>query len=63
MKIRSLGFPIRSSTNWAVQPQKMVRGLNFRIYKVEDVAELKELISYSTADVRLCFHICKKVFS
>ena len=24
-----LGFPARSSTNWAVQPQVMVRGLNF----------------------------------
>ena len=28
---RSLGFPTRSDTNRAVQPQKMTRGLKFRI--------------------------------
>ena len=27
----SLGFPIRSDTSWAVQPQKMARGLKFQI--------------------------------
>ena len=27
----SPGFPIRSNTDWAVQPQKMVRGLKFQI--------------------------------
>ena len=30
-KKRSSGFPTRSDINWAVQPQKMVRGLKFRI--------------------------------
>ena len=27
----SLGFPTRSDANWAVQPQKMARGLKFQI--------------------------------
>ena len=31
-EIRSSGFPTRSDTNWAVQPQKMTRGLKFRTY-------------------------------
>ena len=30
-----LGFPTSSDTNWAVQPQKMDRGLKFRIYELE----------------------------
>ena len=29
------GFPTRSDTNGAVQPQKMARGLKFGIYVVE----------------------------
>ena len=32
---RYSGFPTRSDTNQAVQPQKMARGLKFRIYKVD----------------------------
>ena len=32
---RYSGFPTRSDTNQAVQLQKMARGLQFRIYKVE----------------------------
>ena len=59
----------------AVQPQKMVRGLKFRIWIVEGLYYLfrenkgnDQLRSYSTdngaADLRLCFHICKtQVFS
>ena len=35
----SSGFPTRSDTNRAVQPQKMARGLKFRIKEVEDVAK------------------------
>ena len=31
MKNQSFGFLTRSDTNWAVQPQKMARGLKFRI--------------------------------
>ena len=33
----SSAFPTRSDTKRAVQPQKMVRGLKFRIHKVEGV--------------------------
>ena len=71
MKNRYSGFPTRSHTNRAVQPQKMARGLRFRIYVVEGLyyqcSENKgadQLRGYREADLRLCFHICKKpVFS
>ena len=33
----SLGFQTRSDTNWAVQPQKMARGLKFRIFEEEEL--------------------------
>ena len=32
---RTSGIPTRSNTNWAVHPQKIVRGFKFRIYKEE----------------------------
>ena len=65
------GFPTRSHANQAVQPQKMARGLKFRILEVEGLyyphSENKgadQLCSYCAADLRLCFRICKKlVFS
>ena len=71
MKNRSSGFPTRSDTNWAVQPQKMARGLKFRITVVEGLyfpySENKgsdQQGSYGAADLRLCFDICKNlVFS
>ena len=55
----------------SVQPQKMARGLKFRIYEVEGLyypsSENKgadQLHRYCTADLRLGFRICKKpVFS
>ena len=59
-----------SDTNWAVQPQKMVRDLKFRIKEKEGLYYLfsenkgpDQLCSYPTADLRLCFHICKSRFS
>ena len=60
-----------SETNQAVQLQKMVRGLKFRIKKVEGLyypySENKgadQLHRYREADLRLCFRICKMlVFS
>ena len=33
--IKASGFPTRSDTNWAVQPQKITRDLQFQIYEVE----------------------------
>ena len=67
----SSGFPTRSDTNRAVQPQKMARGMKFRIFVVEGLyypcSENKgadQLRMYCAADLRLCFRICKKpVFS
>ena len=65
------GFPTRSDTNQAVQPQKLARDLKFRIKEVEGLyypcSENKgadQLPGYREADLRLCFCICKKpVFS
>ena len=53
--------PTRFDTNRAVQPQKMARGLKFRI-------KIKEGSHYPCsenkgADLHLYFHICKKQFS
>ena len=71
MRNWSSGFPIRSHTNQAVQPQKMSRGLKFRFWKEEGLFYLccenkgaEQLHGYWEADLRLCFHICKMpVFS
>ena len=65
------GFPTKSDTNRAVQPQKMARGLKFRILIVEELhypcgknKGADQLCSYREPDLRLCFHICKyPVFS
>ena len=69
-KKTSSGFPIRSDTNPAVKPQKMVRSLKFPIYEVEGLYYLcsenkgaDQLCGYCTADLRLCFCICKNRFS
>ena len=63
----SLGVPTSSDTNWAVKPQKMARGLIFRIlWKKRDctiyVATPKVLISCAVTvkvDLGVCFLICK----
>ena len=68
---RSSGFPTRSDTNRAVQPQKMARGSKFRIQEVEELyypcsenKDADQLRGYREADLRLCFRICKNpVFS
>ena len=68
---RSSGFPTRSHTNRAVQPEKMVRGMKFRIeeeegwhYPCSENKGADQLRGYREADLRLCFRICKKpVFS
>ena len=69
--MQSSGFPTRSDTNRAVQPQKMTRGLKFRIYVEEGLhypcnenKGADQLRGHREADLRLCFRICKKpVFS
>ena len=69
--VSDLGFPTRSDTNHAVQPQKMARALKLRIYKVQGLYYLcsknkgtDQLRSYCAADLRLCFRICRNpVFS
>ena len=65
----SSGFPTRSDINLAVQPQKMARGLTFRIYEAEELYHLcsknkgtDQLHDYRAADL-ICafvFCICKK---
>ena len=67
----SSGFLTRSNTNQAVQPQKMTRGLKFGFWKQRDCSSIyvgkkgaDQLHDYHTADLPLCFHICKmQVFS
>ena len=64
-------FPTWSDTNRAVQLQKMVRGLKFRIEKVEGFYYLcsenkvaDQPRGYREADLRLCFRIyIKRWFS
>ena len=56
----SSGFPTRSYTNSAVQPQKIAKGLKFRIEGVEGLyyqsSKTKALIICAvTADLLLCF--------
>ena len=71
MRNRSSGFPTRSDTNQAVQPQKIARGLKFWILVVEELHYMcgenkgpDQLHGYHKADLCLCFRICKKpVFS
>ena len=65
------GFPTWSDINMAVQPQKMSRGMKFRIKEVEGLyypcsrnKGADQLHVYREAYLRLCFRICKKpVFS
>ena len=65
------GFPTRSDTNRAVQPQEMDRALKLQIQEVEELyypsSENKgadQLRGYREADLRLCFRIYKMpVFS
>ena len=40
MRRTVFGFPARSDTNRAVNPQKMARGLKVRIYEVEGLYNL-----------------------
>ena len=53
----SLWFLTRSHTNQAIQPQNMARDMKFQI------SEEEGLHYHHTADLRLCFHLCKKRFS
>ena len=62
-----LGFPTRSNTNQAVQPQKMATGLKVFIKKLEGLYYLcsenkgaDQLPGYYIAVLHLCFSICKK---
>ena len=71
MRKPAFWFPTWSDTKQAVQLQKLVRGLKFRIWKVEGLYYLcsenkdaDQLRGYREADLRLCFRISKKpVFS
>ena len=67
--MRKLVFGVsdQDDTNRAVQPQKMASGLKFRIkvkerlyYPYSENKGADQLRSYCAADLRLCFHICKK---
>ena len=58
-------YRTRSDTNWAVQPQKMAKGLNFHILEVERMHYLcsqnigaYQLSGDRAADLCLCFRLC-----
>ena len=61
-----LGFPTRSDTNRAVQPQKLVRGSKFRIQEVEGLyylrSENKGADGNREADLRLFSYMQKAGF-
>ena len=67
----SSGFPTRSDTNGAVQPQKMPSGWKIWVKEIEGLYYLcsenkgaDQLRGYPAPDLRLCFHILQKqVFS
>ena len=72
MRKQVFGVSDKSNTNQAVQPQKMARGLKFRIWEVEglyypyseNIGTDQLRNSYCAADLRFRFHICKmQVFS
>ena len=58
--------PVFGVFDQVVWPQKIARGLTFRIYEVEElyyVAKTKgadQLCSNSAADLRICFRIMQK---
>ena len=60
---RSSGFPTRSDTNRPVQSQNKVRILEILVQVEEELyypsSEKKALITNCTADLILCFRICK----
>ena len=66
MENPTLWFPNKSDTNWPVQLQKQARGLKFWVEVEEELyypsSENKgadQLCSYCTADLRLCFRLCR----
>ena len=61
MRKPTFWFPTRSDTNQAVQPQKIVRGLKFRISVVEGLyypySEKKALISFAVTAKLICVFV------
>ena len=60
----SSGFPTRSGTNWAVLPEKMIRGLKFRNKKEAGIYRSSEnngADQLREDDMRFWFRICKKL--
>ena len=66
MRKQTIWVPTRFDTNRPVQSQKQARNLKFWILEEERLyypcSENKgadQLCSYCTADLRLCFHLCR----
>ena len=57
----SSGFPTRSDTNQAVQPQKMARGLEFRIEKEEELYYLLSHFAYAKTKTLISFAVTAKL--
>ena len=57
---RSSEFSTRSDTNKAAQPQKIARGLKFRLFEVKElycVAKTKALISCAVSAQLICVFV------
>ena len=66
MRKPTISVPTMFDTNQAVQPQKQVRSLKFRIYVGEELyypssenKDADQLRGYREADLRLCFRLCR----
>ena len=56
LRMKKNGVPTRSAIHWPVQSQKQVRSLKFWCSENKGA---DQLCSYCTADLRLCFRICR----
>ena len=56
-------MPTGSDTDLAVQPQKMARGLKFRIKEEEGLYHVAKITGYCTADHSVFLHMQKAGFS
>ena len=64
-KKKKIWVPTRFDTNQAVLAQKIIRSFKFWIYEEEglDYPCSENKVSYCTVDLRLCFRICRLLFS
>ena len=62
MRKPTIWVPTRSDLNWAVQSQKMIREEEL-YYPCSENKRADQLRSYCEDDLRLCFRLCRLLFS